>query len=178
LTGQLKNSLHTWKKNNDVAVAGPKIISPNGELQESCREFITPKVIFYRRTWLGRFGFAQDAVQENLMLKWDHETVRDVDWIMGSSMLVRKKAIDEIGSMDERFFMYMEDMDWCRRFWEKGWKVCYVPQSEMVHYYQRMSGRQNGIYILAGNKLARIHLVSGIKYFWKYLWKQRTMTTK
>lgn len=175
LEKSIERLVEFMEQNEKVAVAGPRIISPNGELQESCREFITPKIIFYRRSWMGKFEFAKKAVQNNLMLNWDHNTVRDVDWLMGSSMLVRRSAIDDIGPMDERFFMYMEDMDWCRRFWEKGWRVSYVPDSEMVHYYQRVSGRQNGVYVLALNKLSRIHFMSGLKYFWKYLPKQRNM---
>ncbi len=165
------------EQNPRVAVTGPKIISPNGELQESCRKFITPKIILYRRSWIGQFHFASQAIERNLMAEWDHATTRDVDWIMGSSMFVRRSAIEEVGPMDERFFMYMEDMDWCRRFWEKGWRVTYLPQAQMVHYYQRMSGRANGVSILARNKLARIHLLSGFKYFWKYLGKPSTIHT-
>jgi len=57
-----------------------------------------------------------------------------VDWVSGACMVVRKKAIEDVGLMDERFFMYWEDVDWCKRMWYSGWKVVYFPQATIVHY--------------------------------------------
>ena len=57
-----------------------------------------------------------------------------VDWVSGACMVVRKKAIDDVGFMDERFFMYWEDVDWCKCMWHSGWKVVYFPQASIVHY--------------------------------------------
>jgi hypothetical protein len=58
----------------------------------------------------------------------------EVDWVSGACMVVRRKALDDVGLMDERFFMYWEDADWCRRMWHSGWKVVYFPQATVVHY--------------------------------------------
>jgi len=58
----------------------------------------------------------------------------EVDWVSGACMVVRRKAVDDIGLMDERFFLYWEDADWCKRMWKKGWKVVYFPQGSVVHY--------------------------------------------
>jgi N-acetylglucosaminyl-diphospho-decaprenol L-rhamnosyltransferase len=176
LKDSISRMLDHMRTHTDIAALGPKIISPNGEIQESCRKFISPRIILYRRTWLARFEFARKATTDNLMLGWDHNTERDVHWIQGSSMLVRRTAIDEVGMMDERFFMYMEDMDWCRRFWDNGWRVVYYPEAEMVHYYQRMSGQQTGVQAIVSNKLTRIHLKSGVKYFWKHILRRPTIT--
>jgi len=63
----------------------------------------------------------------------------EVDWVLGSTLLVRKKAIDDVGLMDEKIFLYFEDVDWCYRMWEKGWEVAYIADAEMVHKHQRAS---------------------------------------
>lgn len=151
----------------DIALIGPKLLNPDLTVQSSCRRFMTPKLIFYRRTFLGRFGFARKALRNFLMEDIDHSKIQDVNWIFGACMLVRAAAIRDVGQMDERYFLYFEDMDWCRRFWEKGWRVTYYPEAEMVHYHRRDSAKESGFSILF-NKAARIHIVSAIKYFIKF----------
>jgi len=151
----------------DVALVGPKLLNPDLSGQNSCRRFITPQLILYRRTFLGRFNFAQKALKHFLMEDIDHNKTQEVDWIFGACMMVRKSAIEEVGLMDERYFLYFEDMDWCRRFWEKGWKVCYYPEAKMIHYHRRESAQESGFSILF-NRAARIHIMSAIKYFIKF----------
>jgi GT2 family glycosyltransferase len=91
-----------------------------------------------------------------------------VDWVIGSAMFVRKSAMEKVGKMDSRFFMYMEDVDWCRRFWEKGYIVCYNPQITMYHFYGKGSAKGGILKGLLFNKLTWVHIDSGIKYFKKY----------
>jgi GT2 family glycosyltransferase len=69
------------------------------------------------------------------MTYWDFDDVREVDVILGAFMLVRATAIDEVGLMDERYFTYSEEVDWCYRFKEKGWKVYFYPDVEAVHIW-------------------------------------------
>jgi len=83
-------------------------------------------------------------------------------------MFVRKKAIDKVGLMDERYFMYLEDTDWCRRFWQNNYEVIYLPSAKMSHYYYRVSKKWNSFLDVLFNKYARIHLISAFKYFWKW----------
>ena len=85
---------------------------------------------------------------------------------MGSCYLLRAAAVRKVGGMDERFFLYFEDVDWCRRFWEKGWQVVYVPSALFSHFHQR-SSRSHPLSILT-NWTMREHIRSAIKYFWKY----------
>jgi len=90
--------------------------------------------------------------------------------VQGSAMLVKKDLIDKIGLLDERFFMYFEDTDWCRRFRENGYKVVYLPDAQMSHYYHRASKKMGSILDILFNKYTRIHIQSSLKYFSK--WKQ------
>ena len=80
-------------------------------------------------------------VREHLMMDWNHETVREVDWMLGACMMVRTEAITDVGLMDERFFMYFEDVDWCYRMWEAGWEVHLLPELQLVHGFRRSSTR-------------------------------------
>jgi GT2 family glycosyltransferase len=68
-----------------------------------------------------------------LTSRCDGKTPTEVDWVSGACMVARRKAIEDVGLMDPRFFLYWEDADWCRRMWQKGWKVIYHPIPTVVH---------------------------------------------
>lgn len=68
------------------------------------------------------------------MLNWSHDTVREVDFLSGCFIMVRRSAIEQVGMLDDNFFFYAEDKDWCKRFWEAGWKVVYFPSAKAIHY--------------------------------------------
>lgn len=155
------------EQNPDVGVAGGKLLSPNGKLQYSSYRFYKPMTILYRRTGLGNTKKGKQAVSRFLMKDYDHSQITDVDWLMGACLLIRTKALKQVGGMDERFFLYFEDVDWCRRFWEKGWRVVYMPKAHFSHYHQQ-SSRTNGLWGLLTNWVVREHIRSAVKYFWKY----------
>lgn len=156
------------KENPGVGIAGPQLLNFNGTLQYSCLRFYQPATIIYRRTFLGKLGFAKKHLDWFLMKDYDHKKPKEVDWLMGSALMVSKDAVNKVGFMDHRFFMYMEDVDWCRRFWENGYKVAYFPDSKMHHYHGRGSARGGFFRSLFFNKLTWIHIFSAIKYFKKY----------
>ncbi|MCH7491995.1 glycosyltransferase family 2 protein [Patescibacteria group bacterium] len=155
-----------------VGLAGPKLINPNGSTQVSTCVF--PKFTYpiYRRTFLSKMQFTKKAIRDYLMLDWDHKDSMAVDWVIGTGLLVRNEAIQQIGLMDERFFMYFEDVDWCRRMWDSGWQVFYIADIEIVHYYSRDSAKQKG-FISLFSKITRIHIASWLKYFMKYSGKNQ-----
>lgn len=170
LKDSLDKMLEFMDQNENVAASGAKLINPNGSIQYSCFKWYTsPRVVLYRRTPFGKMTGKQKLIDDFLMKDWDHGESKEVAWILGSCMLVRRKAIEHVGLMDERFFMYMEDVDWCRRFWQKGWKVYYYPYVKMVHYYARASAKESSMFLSMFNKQTRIHINSAIKYFIKYM---------
>ncbi len=161
------------EENKDIAVLGPKLLNPNGSIQYSCfSQYPSLKMVLYRRTILGKTESAKDKVNKFLMTDWDHKQESEVAWILGSCMFIRKEAINKVGLMDERFFMYMEDVDWCRRFWNNDYRVVYSPKFEMVHYYQRASASEPSILKSMFNKITRIHIASAVKFFFKY-WRHK-----
>jgi GT2 family glycosyltransferase/glycosyltransferase involved in cell wall biosynthesis len=122
--------------NPDVAVAGPRIYDADGAVQGSARSFPTPLTALFGRNTLVTKLFPNNPITTaNLLSKRsDGITPMEVDWVSGACMIVRRKAIEDVGCLDERFFMYWEDADWCRRMWQAGWKVVYFPKSSIVHY--------------------------------------------
>ena len=154
----------------DTKLVGPKQMNFNGTLQLSCFRYYEPKTILYRRTWLGRLPFGRRHLDWFMMSEYDHSTPKSVDWITGSAMFVEREAAHIVGPMDDRFFMYMEDVDWCRRFWESGYKVVYNPEAMVYHYHAKGSAR-GGILGIFFNRLTWWHIISAYTYFMKYLGK-------
>jgi len=169
--GSIEKMLEYLKSNEDVGMVGPKLLNFNGTLQYSCSRFYKPKTILYRRTFLGRFPFAKKHLDWFLMKDYDHASPKEVDWLMGSALMVSRKALERVGPMDPRYFMYFEDVDWCRRFWENGYKVVYYPLASMHHYHGKGSAKGGVIRSLISSRLTWIHISSGLKYFKKFLGK-------
>jgi hypothetical protein len=84
---------------------------------------------------------------------------------------MRREAWFQAGPQDERFFMYFEDTDWCRSFWEAGWRVTYFPGAEMIHFHDRSSAKQSWFLAPFASVTARSHIASWIKYFLKHRFK-------
>jgi len=120
----------------NVGVVGPRIYDADGAVQGSARSFPTPLTALFGRNTLVTKLFPNNPITTaNLLTKQsDGVTPMEVDWVSGACMVVRRKAIEDIGFLDERFFMYWEDADWCRRMGQAGWKVVYFPKSSVVHY--------------------------------------------
>jgi GT2 family glycosyltransferase len=126
----------------EVGAAGPKLILPDGSLDYACRRsFPTPTVALYRMVGLSRlFPRSRRFGRYNLTyLSPDVET--EVDSVVGAFMLVRGRVLDEVGLLDETFFMYGEDLDWAFRIKERGWTIRYNPAVTVLHY-KGQSSRQ------------------------------------
>ncbi len=140
--GSIDELLGFMGRTPSAGIAGAKLFYPNGELQHSARRFYTLPALLWRRTFLGKLFPDARINREHLMANWDHGTEQQVDWLLGTSMLIRRSAADDVGLMDERYFLYFEDVDWCYRFHCAGWGVHYVPQSRMVHQHLRESSHR------------------------------------
>jgi len=163
----ISNMVDFMDSHPSIGLAGPKLINPNGSIQVSCCRF--PKLMYpiFRRTFFRHLYFSKKLLSEYLMLDWKHDSSQPVDWVIGTGMIIRNEAIKQVGLMDERFFMYFEDVDWCRRFWENNWQVYYISSVQIVHYYSRDSAKKMGVVSLF-NRQTRIHIISWFKYFLKY----------
>ncbi|MDP2837720.1 MAG: hypothetical protein Q8O53_00385, partial [Candidatus Moranbacteria bacterium] len=126
------------------------------------------QTILYRRTWLGKLPFAKKHLRWFTLADQDLTTPTAVDWIIGSAMLVSREKAGAVGLVDDRFFMYMEDVDWCRRFWEQHFQVVYYPETFVYHYHAKGSARGGFFGSLLFNRLTWYHIESAVKYFLKY----------
>lgn len=127
--------------NPDVGVIGPRLLNPDGSLQYSCRRFPNLAAAIFRNTPLGRLFPQNRYTRDYLMADWDHGTPREVDWVSGAAMFVRREVYERLQGFDERFFMYCEDVDFCYRVWKAGWKVVYYPEAQIVHAIGRSTDR-------------------------------------
>ncbi|MCU0914696.1 MAG: glycosyltransferase family 2 protein [Planctomycetes bacterium] len=119
----------------EVGVAGCKVLNRDGTLQLACRRSIpTPGVAFYRLSGLSRlFPGSRRVARYNLTYK-NPDEAHEVDAVSGAFLMIRRKVVEEIGLLDERFFMYGEELDWCLRAKRAGWAVMYYPGAQIIHY--------------------------------------------
>lgn len=167
--GSLEEMIEYLKAHPEVGIVSPRQLHYNGSPQRTAFRFYKPETILYRRTPLGKTAFGKQHIEWFTMADVAFSEPTPVDWVMGSAMLVdRDVALGRVGLMDENFFMYMEDVDWCRRFWEEGLAVVYYPHVYIYHYHAKGSAKGGVIRAILFNKLTRWHIQSALRYFWKY----------
>ena len=119
----------------EAGACGCKILAPDGTLQlDSRRGFPTPVAAFCKMSGLSRLFPNHPVISRYYMTYLDPEQIAEVEVLSGSCMMVRKTAIDQVGLLDEDYFMYGEDIDWCYRIYQAGWKIYYVPDTEIIHF--------------------------------------------
>ena len=119
----------------DVGLAGCKILNPDGTLQLACRRtFPRPWVAFSKIVGLSALFPRSKLFGKYNLTYLDAADVNEVDAVSGSFMFLRRKVYEEVGGLDEQFFMYGEDLDWCYRIKEAGWKIFYIPSTQIIHY--------------------------------------------
>ena len=157
----LRKMVGFMDENRDVGAIGPKMVNRDGSLQYSARRFPTMLAATFRHTLFGRLFPNNRFVRDYMMTDWDHGEVRDVDWLSGAALMIRKETVEQIGALDERFFMYCEDVDWCRRAHSGGRRVVYFPMASVSHRIGAASD-QNPV------EMIKQHHKSMMQYFLKY----------
>jgi GT2 family glycosyltransferase len=122
----------------DVGGLGPQLLNQDGSIQSSRRRFPTFLTAIFESTWLEdmapasitRHYYAQDLPDDQ---------PADVDWVIGACLMVPRRVVDRVGLLDEGYFMYSEELDWCRRIVDNGWRIVYLPQAKVVHYFGKSS---------------------------------------
>jgi hypothetical protein len=142
MPGALSTLVRYLDDNEAAGAAGPCLLNPDGSLQFSCRRFPRPMAALFRNTPLAKLAPRNRFTREYLMSDWDHETGREVDWLSGAAICIRREAWEQVGGFDEGFFMYAEDIDWCLRAHQRGWRICYVPSARVVHAIGRSSDQR------------------------------------
>ncbi|HAT03882.1 MAG TPA: hypothetical protein DCS29_03875 [Candidatus Magasanikbacteria bacterium] len=165
-----------------IGCIGPKLQNMDGSLQYSCYRFDLPSILIKPLKQINfdqKYTWVRKHADKLIMKDFDHNETRPVDWVLGAAMVVRKEVVEEIGWFDDRYFMYLEDADWCHRMWEAGWPVYYVHDIVIKHVHARDSAKVPGIFkALFKNKLARIHARSWFQYLLKWRGNHRFYKSK
>ena len=139
--GSIDASIEALRTYPEAGMVGIKLVTPDGSLDHACkRSFPTPLAALGHLTGLGREADAPSALAQYRAIELGDDEPGEVDAINGAYMLVRRKAIDQIGLLDESYWMYGEDLDWCHRFWDAGWTVRYEPSGVALHVKGGTSG--------------------------------------
>jgi hypothetical protein len=168
--GSLTSILSSLDEQPEIGILGPAIFDDSGNRQPTARAFPSPLTVPLIRTPLVRTRAGQKEWQRYLCSNMPPTdapmTPRCADWVSGGAMFVSQHAIDRIGQMDERYFMYMEDVDWCRSAWSAGLQVIHDPRWEVQHSGRHASSAPGSFRIL--NKHTRAHVRSAVLYFIKW----------
>jgi len=133
LDDPIARSIEFADHQSDVAVVGCRVLNPDRTLQASCFMFPSLLNMLLSAAYLNRLFPNNRFLSRERGIPLDEGGARDVDVVSGCFMLVRRKAIDQVGLMDEDYFMYAEETDWCWRFKKLGWRTVYLPEGEIIH---------------------------------------------
>ena len=121
-----------------VGALGPQLLNPDGSVQSSRRRFPTLVTALFESTWLQSLA-PRSVLNHYYLLDRADDAIQEVDWLTGACLLVRRQVIQQVGGLDEDFFMYSEELDWCRRIRQSGWQIVYLPSAQIVHYVAKSS---------------------------------------
>lgn len=142
LPGSLVDMVDYMYEHPDVGAVGPQLLFPDGSLQSSRRRFPTLRTGLVESTILQRYFPRSRVVRDYYCDDLPTDQAHEVDWLVGACLMVRREALDQVGLLDEGYFMYSEELDWCFRAKRAGWKVVYLPQAKVVHH-EGKSSEQN-----------------------------------
>lgn len=138
LPGALASAVEHMDGHPEVGVLGPQLLFPDGRVQSSRRRLPTLATAAFESTWLQPYA-PRRVLDDYYARDLPDDAVSEVDWVVGAALMVRREAYERVGGLDETFFMYSEELDWCRRIRDAGWKVVYFPRARVVHHEGRSS---------------------------------------
>jgi hypothetical protein len=126
------------EKNPGVGVAGAQLLNADGSVQSSRRRFPSVATAVFESTWLQPYA-PGTLLRSYYMEDVADDQVIEVDWLVGACLMVRRETVVDVGLMDEAYFMYSEELDWCRRVRDHGWRINYVPAARIIHHVGKSS---------------------------------------
>ncbi len=167
--GSLDTMCRFMDEHPEVGVCGCKLLNPDGSLQFSCRTWPHPLTIFLRGLRVEKYFPENRRFLDYYMRDWDHGDTAEVDWVLGSCMMIRRALFSNVGGFDERFFMYYEDVDLALRAWQAGWKVVYIPDVHMLHHHKQESHSWRSPRVVFQHIRSAIHFFSKHRFFQSFL---------
>lgn len=137
LDDALEKMLAYLEGHPDIGALGPQLLNSDGSVQSSRRRFPTLATGFFESTWLD--SLAPGVLRRYYALDLPDDATAEVDWLNGACIMVPRATYERVGGMDEAYYMYSEELDWCRRIVEAGWRVVYYPEARVIHHYGKSS---------------------------------------
>jgi len=163
----MKKMLDYMNNHQDIAVLGPKLKNADGSIQDNCLRFYKFSTILNRRSFFSKTPWGKKDLERFSMHDFDHQKIKDVDWIMGAQQLIRKDFLEAAGNLDDRFFLYFADTDICKQAWLKNKRVVYYPDVNIIHYHKRESAKSLRLKDIFGYT-TRLHIKDWRRYIKKY----------
>lgn len=146
----------------DAGACGPRLWNGDGSLQRTANRFPTLLYGVFQALSINRLWNSNPVWRNHIYAEWDRTTTRAVDAVSGAALLVRRDAMNQVGLLDANFFLYSEEVDWCLRIHQRGWKIFYVADAQAVHYGGSSTAAR------AAEKFHRIHWNSFLYYYRKH----------
>jgi len=162
----IEKTINCMGKNSNCGILGVRVIDRNGRLQPSGRYFPTPWRLFLSYSGIGSRFPEVPFLRGVDNMKWDHKSLREVDWVPGCFFLLRRKLLDEIGFFDPDYYLYYEEIDLCLRAKRKGWKIIFYPETEVIHLGGESAKKLGSLTPFAA-QIQNLKLQSEFKYFRK-----------
>jgi len=150
----------------EVGAVGPQILDPNGIIQDSTREFMLPWNFIKRQ--MKRLWHSADIIYDE---KKDYNAIQTCDWVIGAFIIFPRVVYQTTCGLDEKFFLYVEDMDFCFRIQLMGKKVVYYPLMKIQYKGDRKSTKSLIHSLSTFNKYSLFHILSYLRFLWKYYCK-------
>lgn len=156
LPGAIGTLIEFIQSKPEAAIVAPMLLNTDMSVQRSCRKFPTFTNMLYELIGLSKMfkpGTAAGAkFREYKMLDWEHDDEREVDQPEGACLLLRQTVIDQVGVLDEGFFMLFEEVDWCYRIKKAGWQIWFTPRAKIIHHYGQSIKQVKAKMILSSHK--------------------------
>jgi N-acetylglucosaminyl-diphospho-decaprenol L-rhamnosyltransferase len=161
--GALKTLVDFFADHPLAAVVAPQLLNTDGSIQRSCRQFPTFIGMLYELIGLSRLFPAASPrgikFREYKMLDWNHDDERQVDQPEGACLMIKRSVLDQVGTLDEGFFMLFEEVDWCYRVKKAGYEIWFTPRAQVVHHYGQSIKQVKVAMILSSHR--------GLHRFWR-----------
>jgi len=166
--------VHFMERHPDVGAVTGKLLNSDGTLQKSVGNFYSFWNTLLENRLIPRLLPFNKFLARRLVAFWDHKTPREIDWARGALLMIRKKVVEQVGLLDEQFYIYGEEIDWCWRIKKAGWKIIFIPEAEVIHYGKAASNQRRTKMFIQNYKSFYIFLKKHYPFYSYYLYRLRS----
>lgn len=161
--GALKTLIEFLETHPKAGIVAPQLLNSDGSIQRSCRQFPTFTGMLFELIGLSKIfpkgSKTGTTFRAYKMLDWEHDDEREVDQPEGACLLLRREVLEEVGLLDEGYFMLFEEVDWCYRIKKAGWQIWFTPKARVMHHYGQSIKQVKARMILSSHR--------GLYRFWR-----------